>query len=81
VAANPAVSLLYRDSKSRTTLVFRGRARVETDPAGRDRVYELSPEVEQLHNTEWKDAVVLVDVTSLQGTSTRGPLRVECRPT
>jgi hypothetical protein len=75
--ANPRVSLLYRDSKSRTTLIFRGRAHVETDAAVRDRVFTLSPEVEQNHDPARNGAVVLVEVTSLQGTSPRGGVRVE----
>jgi hypothetical protein len=74
---NPTVSLLYRDSKSRTTLIFKGRGHVETDEAIRNRVFELSPEVEQNHDTERTGAVVLVDVRSLQGTSARGNIRME----
>jgi hypothetical protein len=77
---NPAVSLLYRDSKSRTTLIFRGRGHVETDQAIRDRVFERTPEVEQNHDTERKGAALLVDILSLQGTSTRGSIRMERRP-
>jgi hypothetical protein len=74
---NPTVSLLYRDSKSRTTLIFKGHGHVETDQAVRDRVFERSPEVEQNHDTERAGAVVLVDVRTLQGTSPRGAIRME----
>lgn len=74
---NAAVSLLYRDSKSRTTLIFRGRGHVETDDAIRDRIFELSPEVEQNHDTERAGAALLVDVRSLQGASPRGSIRME----
>jgi hypothetical protein len=74
---NPGVSLLYRDSKSRTTLIFRGRGYVETDEAVRERVFERSPEVEQNHDTERNGAAMLVDVRSLQGTSPRGSIRME----
>jgi hypothetical protein len=74
---NPTVSLLYRDSKSRTTLIFRGRGHVETDEAVRDRVFLLSPEVEQNHDTERAGAALLIDVRSLQGTSPRGSIRME----
>jgi hypothetical protein len=80
LGTNPAVSLLYRDSKTRTTLIFRGRGHVETDQAIRDRVFESTPEVEQHHDTERKGAALLIDVLSLQGTSTRGPIRMERRP-
>jgi len=77
--SHPSVSLLYRDSKSRTTLIFRGRGHVETDEAVRDRVFTLSPEVEQNHDPARTGAVVVVDVTSLQGTTPRGGVRVERR--
>jgi hypothetical protein len=77
--SHPSVSLLYRDSKSRTTLIFRGHGHVETDEAVRDRVFTLSPEVEQNHDPARNGAVVLVDVTSLQGTTPRGGARVERR--
>jgi hypothetical protein len=70
------VSLLYRDSKVRTTLIVQGRAHVETDPATRERVYQLSPEVEQNHDTGRKGAALIIDVTSLAGTTARGPVRV-----
>jgi hypothetical protein len=56
------------------------RVRAETDRAARDRVFERSPQVEQLHGTERRGAVVLVDVAAPQGTTPRGPLRIECRP-
>jgi hypothetical protein len=74
---NPSVALLYRDSKTRTTLIFRGHGRVETDEPVRDRVFTLSPEVEQNHDPERTGAAVLVEVYSLQGTSPRGPVRME----
>jgi hypothetical protein len=70
------VSILYRDSKVRTTLIIQGRAHVESDAAVRERVYQLSPEVEQNHDTGRKGAALIIDVTSLAGTTARGPVRV-----
>lgn len=75
-SGNNRVSLLYRDSKVRTTLVIQGRGHVETDPAVRERVYQLSPEVEQNHDTGRKGAALIIDITSLGGTTVRGPVRV-----
>jgi hypothetical protein len=77
--ANPVVALLYRDSRTRTTLIFRGHGHVETDEAVRERVFTLSPEVEQNHDPERNGAALLVDVSGLQGTSPRGPVRMERR--
>jgi hypothetical protein len=80
MARNPRVSLLYRDSKSRTTLIIQGRGHVETDPEIRERVYLLSPEVEQNHDTARKGAALIVDVVSLSGTTVRGMVKVAPKP-
>jgi hypothetical protein len=76
MARNPRVSLLYRDSKTRTTLIIQGRGHVETSPEVRERVFALSPEVEQNHDTARKGAALIIDITSLGGTSVRGMVRV-----
>jgi len=75
MARNPKLALLYRDSKTRSTLIIQGRGHVETDPAVRDRVYALSPEVEQNHDTAHRGAALLIDVVSVQGTTVRGPVK------
>jgi hypothetical protein len=75
-SGNNRLSLLYRDSKVRTTLIIQGRGQVSTDPAVRERVYQLAPEVEQNHDTTHKGAALIIDVTSLQGTTVRGMVRV-----
>jgi hypothetical protein len=69
------MALLYRDSKTRTTLIIQGRGHVESDEAARSRVFELAPEVEQNHDPGRKGAALIIDVTSLQGTTVRGPVR------
>ena len=73
---NNRVSLLYRDSRARTTLIIQGRGHVETDPAVRERVFQLSPEVEQNHDPGRKGAALIIDVVSLQGSTVRGMVRV-----
>ena len=75
--SNPRLALLYRDSRTRTTLIFQGRGHVATDPDVRARVFERSPEVEQNHDPARNGAAVLIDVTRIQGTSPRGPVRYE----
>jgi len=75
-SGNNRLSLLYRDSKVRTTLIIQGRGHVETDPSIRERVYQLAPEVEQNHDTQHKGAALIIDVTSLAGTTVRGMVRV-----
>jgi hypothetical protein len=76
MSRNPRVSLLYRDSKTRTTLIVQGRGHVESSPEVRDRVYALSPEVEQNHDIAHKGAALIIDVASLQGSSVRGMVKV-----
>ncbi|HYY88388.1 MAG TPA: nuclear transport factor 2 family protein [Chloroflexota bacterium] len=73
--SNPKVSLLYRDSKTRTTLIFQGRGRIEASDAVRARVYALAPEVEQNHDPSRRGAALVIDITQLQGTTVRGPIR------
>jgi hypothetical protein len=76
MARNPRISLLYRDSKTRTTLIAQGRGHVETSPEVRDRVFQLAPEVEQNHDTGHKGAALIIDIVSLQGGTVRGMVRV-----
>jgi hypothetical protein len=76
MARNDRVSLLYRDSKVRTTLIVQGRGHVETDPSVRERVFQLSPEVEQNHDPGRKGAALIIDIVSLQGGTVRGMVKV-----
>ncbi|HZQ38690.1 MAG TPA: hypothetical protein VFD32_22385 [Dehalococcoidia bacterium] len=74
---SPALSLLYRDSKTRTTLIFQGRGQIEPDPAVRERVFALSPEVEQNHDPERRGLALIIEIERGQGASPRGVLRME----
>jgi hypothetical protein len=73
---NNRVALLYRDSKVRTTLILQGRGHVETSPEIRERVFQLSPEVEQNHDPGRKGAALIIDIISLQGSTVRGMVKV-----
>jgi Pyridoxamine 5'-phosphate oxidase len=73
---NNRVSLLYRDSKVRTTLIIQGRGHIEADPFVRERVFLLAPEVEQNHDPGRNGAALIIDVVSLQGSTVRGMVRV-----
>jgi hypothetical protein len=72
IRSNPAVSLLYRDSDSRTTYVFSGRARIEDDSAVREAVYLACPEVERDHDTERTGVAVLIDLDQVKGGTVGG---------
>jgi hypothetical protein len=70
-------SLLYRDSRTRSTLIFQGQARVATDPAERERVYALAPEVEQNHDPARRGVAVIIAIDRLQGTTPLGAVRMQ----
>jgi len=74
---NPRMTLMYRDPPARTTLTFEGRAHFETDPAIRDRVFDLAPEVEQKHDLRRVGAALLIDVTRVSGATPRGGVRMQ----
>lgn len=76
IQKNPKLSLLYRDSKTRSTVIIQGIGHIETDPEVRRRLYEMTPEVEQLHDTERKGAALIIDITRLQGGGPRGNFRM-----
>jgi hypothetical protein len=76
IAANPRVSLLYRDSKLRTTLVIKGQARVDDGEEARRRAYELAPEVEQTHDPARKGAALIIAVTEIAGSTPLGAVLV-----
>jgi hypothetical protein len=76
VKKNPLMSLMYRDPPSRTNLSFEGKGHFETDPEVRDRVFDLSPEVEQKHDPNRIGAVLLIDITRLSGSTPRGGVRM-----
>ena len=77
IQTNPRLSLLYRDSKSRSTVVIQGRGHIATDEETRRRVYEMTPEVEQFHDTQRNGAALIIDVTRLQGGGPKGNFRMQ----
>jgi hypothetical protein len=63
---NPHVALMYR-SATVPLLKFEGRARVVTDPAERDQVYEAAPERERNGDPERKGLAVVVELDKVSG--------------
>ncbi|MGE0056553.1 MAG: hypothetical protein AB7T32_01075 [Dehalococcoidia bacterium] len=76
VATNPRVSLAYPFTAATALLLIEGTARVEADEATRRRVFDLLPEQEQNHDPELTGAALLIDITSLQGFTPAGPVRM-----
>jgi hypothetical protein len=77
LVTNPQLSFLFRDSRSRSTLIIKGIGRIEDDPAIRDEIFELTPEVEQMHDPDRNGAALIVDVTSVRGGTPRGGVNVQ----
>jgi predicted pyridoxine 5'-phosphate oxidase superfamily flavin-nucleotide-binding protein len=76
VAANPRVALFYRDGPKRTQYTFTGRARVASDPADRDRIYEASPEVERNFDARRLGTAVIIDLDFVEGAGPSGRVRM-----
>jgi hypothetical protein len=76
IRAQRPLSLLYRNSVTRTTLIIRGHGKVIDDEDGRRRVFDMAPEVEQRHDTAMTGAAVIIDVSTINGTSPKGPVMV-----
>lgn len=76
IGKNPRLSLLYRDSNSRSTVVIQGRGHIDSDPEVRRRLYEMTPEVEQLHDPDRKGVALIIDVERLQGGGPKGNFRL-----
>ena len=76
IRAGRPLSLLYRNSPTRTTLTIRGRGRIIEDEERRRRIFNLCPEVEQRHDPAMTGAAVVVDVSRIHGTSPKGPVLV-----
>lgn len=74
---NPRMALMYRDPHGRTTLTFQGRAHVESNPDVRERVFELTPEVEQKHDPQRRGAALIIDVDRVSGNTPRGGVRMQ----
>jgi hypothetical protein len=77
MANNNKLSLLYRDSNSRSTIVIQGRGSIATDEDTRNRLYEMSPEVEQLHDPNRNGVALIIDIVRLQGGGPKGNFRMQ----
>ncbi len=77
IASNPHVELLYRDNPSRSTLIFKGKARVEADESIRKQIYDDSPEVEQNHESWANGAAIIIDLSEVSGATPDGRVRME----
>jgi len=77
LAANPRVSLLYRNPQPRMLLTFEGRGRIDPTEATRRRVYERAPEVERTADPERRGVALIVDLDRVTGVTPEGRLAMQ----
>jgi hypothetical protein len=72
LAANPRLTLLYRNPQPRMLLTFEGRGRIDPAEATRRRVYEQAPEVERNLDPERKGLALIIDLDRVTGITPSG---------
>ncbi len=72
IAQNPAVALLYGDFDGHRIYSFIGKARV--DETANDAVWDATPQIEKDRDPERNGIAVLVDLDSVTGRGTEGPV-------
>ena len=72
IRRNSNVALMYR-SATTPLLQFQGRARIATDEAERNRVFENAPERERKSDPERKGNAVIIDLDKVEGVLRLGP--------
>jgi hypothetical protein len=76
IRSNPKMAALYRDSRTRATLIFHGTGRVDTTEEVRNRVFEIAPEVEQNHDPQRLGAALIIDIERMDGMTAYGTVQM-----
>ena len=77
---NPRVSFVYWNRQIRTLLQLHGRARIETDEAIRNTVFENSPEIERRLDPDRKGTAIVADLTLVRGSASGVRILMERDP-
>jgi hypothetical protein len=72
IRRNPKVALIYR-SATTPLLQFQGKARIATEDAERERVFNAAPEVERKADPDRKGHAIIIDLTRIEGVLALGP--------
>ncbi len=67
IAANPSVAVVYTNMPARKFWIFRGQARVTTDPGDRDAIWEGQHALEKSRDPDRTGVAVVIDLDSVQG--------------
>jgi uncharacterized pyridoxamine 5'-phosphate oxidase family protein len=77
IQKNPKVALMYRNEDSKATYQFQGRAKIASDEATREKVYQAMTQVERDHDYARTGVALIVDLDMVQGQaglSATGPI-------
>jgi len=77
LAAQPRVTLLYRNPQTRMMLNFQGRGHFDASDAARATVYENSPQPEQNADRERKGMALIIDLDRVTGVVPGGRVMME----
>jgi Pyridoxamine 5'-phosphate oxidase len=80
IQQNPQMAALYRDSRTRTTLIFHGRGHVEASAEMRNRAFDIAPEVEQNHDPRRLGAALIIDIDRMDGMTAHGTIQLRRNP-
>ena len=72
VPTHPKIEFLYLDMANPRIYRLGGSARIVTDPADRDRVYEGIHEIEQGHDPERTWVAIVIDLSHVSGRDSSG---------
>ncbi len=67
IQKNPKIALMYRNEESKATYQFQGRAKIATDEATREKVYQTMTQVERDHDYARTGVALVIDLDMVQG--------------
>jgi general stress protein 26 len=67
IQKNPKIALMYRNEETRATYQFQGRAKIATDEATREKVYQTMTQVERDHDYARQGVAMIIDLDLVQG--------------
>lgn len=69
IKSNPRLTMMYRDSSSKTTYIFYGRAQRVNDPVISQKIYDTTPKGERDRDPDMGGVAVVVDIDVIQGSN------------
>ena len=73
VAKNPKLSLMYRNAQTRALYQLQGRARISTDPAAREQIYQAMSQGERNHDYARTGIALIIDLDRVDGWAGMSP--------